>query len=143
MISFSSGSGAPLELQEFGNKPPETSAREEIVEKLYGLALSAAQGDNTLLATNWAVANVTSEEADEYFVIVLSDANLGRYSISPKEFGQALTKDEKVNGFAIFIAEPGAAEWLQKEIPMGRGISCMKPSELPAIFKTVLASQMS
>ena len=137
----SSGSGAPLNLLDFGSKPPKQEVKRDLIDKLYALALSAAQGDNTLLATEWAINAVAAEEADEYFVVVLSDANLGRYSISPRDFGSLLTRDENVKSYCIFIAEPGAAEWLQREIPLGRGISCMKPSDLPNIFKTILTTE--
>lgn len=141
IYAHSSGSGAPLKLLEFGHKPPKPEVKRDLVDKLYALAMSAAQGDNTLLATEWGINAITKEEADEYFVVVLSDANLGRYSISPRDFGQLLTKEANVKSYCIFIAEPGAAEWLQREIPLGRGISCMKPSELPNIFQTILTTE--
>jgi hypothetical protein len=41
-------------------------------------------GDYTLTATELAIRELEKEEADEHFVIVVSDANLRRYGISPR-----------------------------------------------------------
>ena len=64
-------------------------------------------GDNTLEATEHAIKTITEVEADEHFVIVLSDANLARYGISPKHLSDALTADEDVNAYVIFIGSLG------------------------------------
>lgn len=64
-------------------------------------------GDNTVEATKHAVTDLGKEEADEHFVIVLSDANFDRYGISPRRFGDLLTADDKVNSYAIFIGSLG------------------------------------
>ena len=39
-------------------------------------------GDHTLEATEHAIKSIADEEADEHFVIVLSDANFDRSAIS-------------------------------------------------------------
>ena len=36
-----------------------------------------------------AIDNVVEEEADEYFVFVVSDANVGRYDITPEVYVRA------------------------------------------------------
>ncbi len=64
-------------------------------------------GDNTLEATKFAIEDITNKDGDEYFVIVLSDANLDRYAISPSRFSQILTSDEQVNAYALFIGSLG------------------------------------
>ena len=59
-------------------------------------------GDFTLKATKHAIDTVTTpftvsggtasfDEADECFVVVMSDANFSRYGISHAEFGKILT----------------------------------------------------
>lgn len=61
-------------------------------------------GDNTVEATKHAIDSIAKEDSDESIVIMLSDANLSRYSISPKELANALTsKEPKVHAYAIFI----------------------------------------
>lgn len=64
-------------------------------------------GDHTLEATEHAIREIAKEAADEYFVIVLSDANLERYGISSARFAQALTINPQVNAFTIFIGSLG------------------------------------
>ena len=64
-------------------------------------------GDMTLQATKHAVETLAKEEADEHFLIVLSDANFDRYGISPSRFGEILRGDDKVNAYAIFIGSLG------------------------------------
>ena len=64
-------------------------------------------GDTTLQATKYAIESLAKEEADERFVIILSDANFDRYGISPAKFGQILRSDEQVNAYAIFIGSLG------------------------------------
>jgi len=44
----------------------------------------ASSGDFTLKAAELAIRALEKEEADEHFVIVISDANLRRYNISPR-----------------------------------------------------------
>ena len=39
--------------------------------------------------------------------MILSDANLQRYGISPSKLSQLLTMDEEVNAFVIFIGSIG------------------------------------
>lgn len=64
-------------------------------------------GDYTLEGTDASIKELTREEADEHFVVVLSDANLERYGIRPERFAQVLTSDPQVNAFAIFIGSLG------------------------------------
>ena len=64
-------------------------------------------GDHTLEATEHAVRTLSEEEADEHFVIVLSDANFDRYGIRPQRFAQVLTSNEDVNAYVIFIGSLG------------------------------------
>ena len=54
-------------------------------------------GDYTLEATERAITDVTSEEADDYLVLVVSDANFDRYGISAEEFGKVLLQGHRVN----------------------------------------------
>ena len=72
-------------------------------------------GDHTLEATKHSISSVLKEEADEYFVIVLSDANFERYGIRPQTFAKLLTENEEVNAFAIFIGSLGdqAVRWVK------------------------------
>ena len=46
-------------------------------------------GDNTMEATRAAIQQISKEPADEYFVIVFSDANFSRYGIRPSHFASS------------------------------------------------------
>ena len=59
--------------------------------------------DNTMSAITTSIKKIAKEEADDYFVLVLSDANIGQYNISPASIGKALKSDDKVNAYMIFI----------------------------------------
>ncbi|KAJ2997148.1 von Willebrand factor A domain-containing protein 8 [Globomyces sp. JEL0801] len=53
-----------------------------IVNRMQVHASYCMSGDNTLSAISTAVKKITNEDADDYFVVVLSDANLHQYNIS-------------------------------------------------------------
>ena len=56
---------------------------------------------------NEFLQEIKEQEGDEHFVIILSDANLQRYGISASQFADAMTSDDDVNTFAIFIGSLG------------------------------------
>lgn len=57
-----------------------------------------------MAATKFAIDSLSKEESDESIVVVLSDANLSRYNISPQKLAEALRAQEpKVQAYAIFI----------------------------------------
>lgn len=70
-------------------------------------------GDYTLEATDTSIKDLAQEEADEHFLVVLSDANLERYGIRPERLANVLTSDPQVNAFVIFIGSLGdqAERW--------------------------------
>lgn len=76
-------------------------------QTMHAHAQFCMSGDHTLEGTKHAIQEIVKEEADEYFVIVLSDANLSRYGIHPAKFAQILTSNPQVNAFAIFIGSLG------------------------------------
>ena len=77
------------------------------LQRMHAHAQFCMSGDNTLEAAKFSIEDITNKEGDEYFVIVLSDANLDRYAISPARFSQILNSDEQVNAYAIFIGSLG------------------------------------
>ena len=84
-----SGSASGLPLVEFG-KPPSTDAdKYEVVQKIYAHANGCASGDNSMQAADQAIQALVTEDADDYFLFLLSDANLGRYDVSPQVSGES------------------------------------------------------
>lgn len=64
-------------------------------------------GDNTLQSTEWAVTTLAEEDCDEAILVVLSDANLQRYGISPVRMAQSLSLKPNVRAYAVFIGSLG------------------------------------
>jgi len=104
-----------LMLVDFGQPPNDRESRARVIEQMYIHARSAGSGDRSLQASIAATKLVAEEIADDHLVFLLSDANLGRYNISPSSLASALQSDPSVTGHAIFIAEPSAADWLAAE----------------------------
>lgn len=87
---------------------------------------------------------VKSEEFDESFVIVLSDANFDRYGISPTNFGKILNRrSDEVSAYAIFIGSLGdQADRLAKRLPAGKAFVCLDTKRIPEVLKTIFTSTM-
>ena len=139
-----SGAVHNLPLVEIGNPPTDRDARARVIESMYIHARSASSGDQSLQAAVEATSKVRGggseggeavADADDYLVFLLSDANLGRYNVSPQSLCAALQSDEEVAGHAIFVAEPSAAEWLAAEMPPGRGFCAMDAAGLVKTLK--------
>ena len=80
---------------------------------------------------------------NEMFLIVLSYVNFGRYGISPTSFAKILTRNDKVNAFAIFIGSLGnQADILTQKLPAGKGFVCLETRKLPEILKAIFTSTM-
>lgn len=82
-------------------------------------------------------------EADERFVIVLSDANLDRYGIQPKHLTKYLQSEESVDSFIIFVGSLGEqAARLQKALPPGKAYVVTDTSQLPQIMQSIFSSAL-
>ena len=54
-----------------------------------------------------------------------------------------LTRNERVNAFAIFIGSLGdQAEYLARKLPSGKGFVCLDTRKIPEIMKTIFTSTM-
>jgi len=89
--------------------PKDNKERLDIMRIMHLHAQFCASGDNTLEATQEAIKTLGAEldDYDESFVIVLSDANLERYGINPKELGKILNANSEVKAFSVFIGSLG------------------------------------
>ncbi len=69
---------------------------------------------------------------------------VGRYGISPKTLGRALTMDQDVKAFAVFIASLGdEAERTMNALPPGRGFLCMDSNALPQVTFTAAVAAVA
>lgn len=107
-----------------------------------------------------------AEEGDDYFVFLLSDANLDRwidrapncsqkkpkliaslirYGLSAKEAAKHISSaaERNVNSYVIFIAslDDEADQW-KRDLPVGRGYVCLDTTKLPYIFKQIFTTNL-
>lgn len=127
----------------FDKAPANNKERLNVLKTMHAHSQFCLSGDNTLEATKHAINTLAEEEADEHFVIVLSDANFDRYAISPKRFGEILRSNDKVNAYTIFIGslEDQAAQ-LIRHLPSGHAFICMDTKDLPQILQQIFTSTM-
>jgi hypothetical protein len=137
-----SGVEHELLLVNFGSPPRSRDERARVIEKMYAHARSASTGDKSLQAAEAATKRVSEEVADDHLVFLLSDANLGRYNVSPAQLASALQSDASVTGHAIFVAEESAAAWLAKEMPPGRGHAALNAADLVKALKEAFESSV-
>ncbi|XP_048458994.1 von Willebrand factor A domain-containing protein 8 isoform X3 [Rhincodon typus] len=138
-----SGDGFNIELVRSEKPPRNNKERLQVMKTMHAHSQFCMSGDHTLEGTEHAIQEIAREEADERFVIVLSDANLERYGISPARFTQVLTCNPQVNAFAIFIGSLGdQAERLQQTLPAGRSFVAMDTKQIPQILQQIFTSTM-
>lgn len=101
-------------------------------------------GDYTLESMDVATRKLAKEEdADERFLITLSDANFDRYGIRPKHVAEALELEKNVNSYLILIGSLGPqAESLRKALPAGKVFIAKNTSELPQIMQEIFSSTL-
>ncbi|KAH3874341.1 hypothetical protein DPMN_037583 [Dreissena polymorpha] len=138
-----SGEDHHVQLTSFDKPPKNNKERLQVVKTMHAHSQFCLSGDTTLQATLAAIKTLAKEEADERFLIVLSDANFDRYGIPPTNFGQILRSDDNVNAYAIFIGSLGdQAIRLTKQLPMGHAFVCLDTKNLPQILQQIFTSTM-
>lgn len=138
-----SGEDYAVPLVESDSVPSNNKERLDILKTMQAHSQFCLSGDHTLEAAMSAVKQVALEEADERFVILLSDANLERYGIRPSELAKALTSESSVNTYAIFIGSLGdQADRLTKALPAGHSFVCLDLKRIPQILQQIFTSAM-
>jgi von Willebrand factor A domain-containing protein 8 len=145
-----SGDSRCIDLVGFRDPPSNAKERMRILQKMVAHSQYCQTGDNTLGAITQAVSDMVHDSSEQdgggqSIVIAVSDANLERYGISPRELGRAVTtsSESRIKVFCIFIASFGnEAENIRRELPLGRGFVCMQTKDLPKIVRNILASQI-
>lgn len=123
--------------------PTNNKERLIVIKTMHAHSQFCLSGDTTLMATQHASDVLAKEEADEHFLIILSDANFDRYGISPRKFGEILKKNEKVNAYVVFIGSlEDQASQLIKQLPTGHAFICLDTKNLPQILQQIFTSTM-
>ncbi|CAO3686219.1 unnamed protein product [Umbelopsis ramanniana] len=98
-----SGDGANIEFVTEAKYPKSEKEEFEIISKMRAHSQYCLSGDNTLGAAAHAIKHIVKDEADDYFVVVLSDANIAQYNIKPKDIARILKSDDRVTAQMVFI----------------------------------------
>lgn len=136
------GDSPLIPLVDWGRVPSSPAQKQRVLEMMYFNVGNCGTGDNTLTACEMAVQEVTKQEADDYFVFLLSDANLREYGVSASVLARTLTADKKVKSYAIFIADKESSEDLMSALPIGHGFAVNNTKMLPKIFKDIFTSSL-
>lgn len=145
-----SGDSPCIPFVDFGNPANNEKTRMKILQSMIAHSQFCRAGDFTLEAIEEAIDNVNSllrntGDDQEGLVIAISDANLERYGIHPRELGRIIDDGiaKGVKAHCIFIASFGReADEIRQNLPVGRGHVCMQTSDLPKIVRNILVSQM-
>ena len=62
-------------------------------------------------AIDQAVTEVAKFDADEWFVIAITDANFGRYNITAEELKRVIVRQPKVKTALVCIGEGAEVTW--------------------------------
>uniref|UniRef100_K3W7I1 VWFA domain-containing protein n=1 Tax=Globisporangium ultimum (strain ATCC 200006 / CBS 805.95 / DAOM BR144) TaxID=431595 RepID=K3W7I1_GLOUD len=136
-----SGDSPDIPFVDFGHPPADRKERLKILQKMVAHTQYCSSGDHTVEAIDHAVKRIVEEDGDDYYVFVVSDANLERYNIHPKRMGQKLIADSRVKAHAIFIASfANEAARILRDLPQGRGHVCLDTTDLPLTFKKIFTS---
>jgi MoxR-like ATPase len=144
-ISYSivghNGDSANLPLVEWDKPPKNKKERMDVALKMSAHAQFCWSGDNTVNAMKRSIPNVLAEPGDDYFVFVISDANLEQYGISTTDLSRIIRSSDKVHMYCIFIASFGAqASHLNRALPPGHGFECLDTQQLPLILKRIFVA---
>eukprot|EP01065_Artemidia_motanka_P048528 TRINITY_DN7830_c2_g2_i2.p2 TRINITY_DN7830_c2_g2~~TRINITY_DN7830_c2_g2_i2.p2 ORF type:complete len:278 (+),score=81.44 TRINITY_DN7830_c2_g2_i2:1198-2031(+) len=135
------GDSPCIEFTSFGSPPRSDQERFDVIRQLYA-GTACRTGDHTLAAVHAAVAATAEKEADDYFVVVVSDANIGQYGVDADNMSEALKSDPKVTAHFVFIADDHGARSLAQGLPPGRGHVVLDTADLPKVFRRIFESSI-
>ncbi|KAF7292707.1 hypothetical protein MIND_01168900 [Mycena indigotica] len=136
-----SGDGPDIQLVDPLKPPKEMKDRWKIVEKMSMIPQYAFAGDYTVEAIEKSVKEVGSFDADDWFVIAITDANFGRYMIKPEDIARAMNRNPKVHTALICIGEGAEATWIPSAIP-GRGFRLKNTADIPIVLRSILSTMV-
>jgi hypothetical protein len=138
-----SGDSAKMEFVGPGNYPANERDCMNVLAKMGSHSQFCLSGDHTVEGLKTAMKDVVSKEGDDYFVCVLTDANLTAYGIDPKkDLLATLKSDDRVNAFLIVIGSiQDQAEVLSRALG-GNAYTCFDSKDLPRVMKSVFLSSI-
>lgn len=139
-----SGESAKIPFVKEGSAPQNDNERLKVMREMHAHSQFCMSGDHTLEAAQLAIDEIAArEDADERYVVILSDANLDRYGIPPSDLGDILRSAPRAEtkAFCIMVGSLGEqARRLQNGLPQGSSFVCMDTADLPKIMKQVFSA---
>ncbi|KAL0946287.1 hypothetical protein HGRIS_012537 [Hohenbuehelia grisea] len=136
-----SGDGPEIPLVEAGKEPIDLKGRWKVVEKMAMIPQYALSGDYTVEAIEKGVNEVAKFDADDWFVIAITDANFGRYGITADHLKRAMNLQPKVNSALICIGEGAEASWVTKALP-GKAFRVADTGDIPTVLRSILSTMV-
>ncbi|KAF9412835.1 von Willebrand factor A domain-containing protein 8 [Entomortierella beljakovae] len=137
-----SGDSPNLEFVKPGRYPKTEKEVFKVISQMSAHSQYCLSGDNTLSATSMAMKEIVKDDADDYIVVVLSDANIGQYNIKPEDLGRILRSDDRVTSSMIFIGSLSDQADKLKGALGSHAHVCMDTKDLPQIIKSIFLSSM-
>ncbi|KAI1297032.1 von Willebrand factor A domain-containing protein 8 [Mortierella claussenii] len=137
-----SGDSPNLEFVKAGRYPKTEKDVFKVISQMSAHSQYCLSGDNTLSATSMAMREIVKEDADDYIVVILSDANIGQYNIKPEDLGRILRSDDRVTSSMIFIGSLADQADKLKGALGSHAHVCMDTKDLPQIIKSIFLSSM-
>ena len=140
-----SGDSPCIPFSDFGSPPKTERDRMNILKKMVAHTQFCRSGDYTLEGIAKAKQDVVGnvEDADEYVVIAISDANFRRYGISGKMVGQVVDDnmgmEQDVKTKLICLASLGEeAKEIKENVGGGKVFIAQETAALPRIIREIL-----
>ncbi|KAI0372412.1 hypothetical protein BV20DRAFT_939833 [Pilatotrama ljubarskyi] len=137
---WDSGDSASIPLVEAG-QDLEVRDRWKVVDKMEMITQYTFAGDYTLEAIDKAVAEVAKFDADDWFVVAITDANFARYGITAEDLQRVMNRNPKVHTALVCIGEGAEATWIPKNLP-GRGYRVSNTADIPAVLRSILSTMI-
>ena len=95
-----------------------------------------------IAAAQHAIKEVTNEQADDWFVFVISDANLDQYGVSASALNKIIYSEPRVHTYFIFLAGGQRTQSIISQLPVGHGYALLDTGKLPTVFKQIFSQNM-
>ncbi|KZT64100.1 hypothetical protein DAEQUDRAFT_679169 [Daedalea quercina L-15889] len=138
---WDSGDSPVIPLVESDRLPSEIKDRWKVVEKMELVTQYAFAGDYTVEAIENAVNEVAKFDADDWFVITITDANFARYGISEEYLHRVMTRQPKVHTALVCIGEGAEALWIPKKL-QGKGFRVTNTADIPVVLRSILSTMV-
>jgi MoxR-like ATPase len=143
------GDSPCVQLVDWATPPQNEMERIRILQSMIAHSQYCSSGDYTLESVGHAINEVANlggnDDGGGGVVICLSDANLARYGIDPRQLRKIIDAGTTrgVQAYVVFIASFGEeADDIKRSLPVGRGYICMETTDIPKVVREILASKV-